>query len=777
MSAAEPHTSATPLNSIDDAVVAGVPKRKADDAGNAQTRAKRNRYTSIAWEFKEMDARIATLQDQVNSLYHQISFSQSTEPSVPGLEATTFPQEPSGSMAMSQSSSSPNNRRSRNTPGHPRFQGPTSAAFSFHVAKSSLKRMGITALDDSIDEGMVAYDGTPESSPQPQPQPSAQVHPSKDPLWAISKVEAVRLIHSFDDEMGVMYPFLDIEKMIRHANLLYTFIETAARTGLTQCGLPGADSVDDDDTSILKAVLAAAITMEGSGQSDLGKRLFESVRDVADRRLWGFEVDMKGLELLAVLAMYHFMRDEEALAWRVIGVVARMCLEMGLHRREVLDSFDDEDRRWAVRLFWSVYCLDRRWSFGTGMPFALQDSDLDPQLLEPDDSTPYLTAMIAYSHISSKVWRTVASFNGTHHEIDHDQIEYLDYQVIQWHKSVPASLQLFDPDTGEEAEAATRAIRRLRILLYLRLNQMRILIYRPVLHSATNIMEHRPHARTVVDVAKDTIRMLSHLHQTSDIYQAQQVCFNYFLVSALAVLFLAVSHAPAQFSGVCRDEFYLALDLVKRFSAKSYISKRLWKTIRGLKEVGPKLGLTSSIPPVTAAAADAATAATISSGASGARHHADDAHSTAAVAMAGLAGHAVDDMAIFNNSNNTALPHPQPAPALTPSSSSHSHPQPPHSTPLNGFQMSAELTHLFEAAGGYRPVLPNGTRTGASASRDSSSSGTGGVTSAFAGGRSTAEVGNGPGGSGSAPAVVVGTEGEGLGRGEEELAKIMRDLF
>jgi hypothetical protein len=27
--------------------------------------------------------------------------------------------------------------------------------------------------------------------------------------------------------------------------------------------------------------------------------------------------------------------------------------------------------------------LDRRWSFGTGMPFALQDTDIDPDLPKP----------------------------------------------------------------------------------------------------------------------------------------------------------------------------------------------------------------------------------------------------------------------------------------------------------------------------------------------------------------------------------------------------------
>jgi len=48
-----------------------------------------------------------------------------------------------------------------------------------------------------------------------------------------------------------------------------------------------------------------------------------------------------------------------------------------------------EDRDSAMLLFWSIYSLDRRWSFGTGMPFALQDSDLDPQLPRPVGSIPH----------------------------------------------------------------------------------------------------------------------------------------------------------------------------------------------------------------------------------------------------------------------------------------------------------------------------------------------------------------------------------------------------
>jgi hypothetical protein len=274
-----------------------------------------------------------------------------------------------------------------------------------------------------------------------------------------------------------------------------------------------------------------------------------------------------------------------------------------------------------------------------------------------DESTPYLKAMIQYSRIGSKIWYSGVGFDGVT-DVKKDEIGYLDYQVLQWHKHIPDCLRYYDPGTGQEMESATRGSQRLRVLIYLRANQMRILIYRPVLHSATSVMENRGYAQTVVDVAKDTIRVLTRLNQTSDIYRTQQVCFNYFLVSALAVLFLAVSHAPVEFNRQVRDEFYMALDIVKGFSTKSYNSKRLWRAIRGLREIGEKLGL-----PFRSANGDP-----------------NDAHSTAAIAMAGLAGHPMNELPVYppvQGSNELG------------------------SSPMNGLQMSNELTSLFEAAGGY----------------------------------------------------------------------------
>lgn len=60
-------------------------------------------------------------------------------------------------------------------------------------------------------------------------------------------------------------------------------------------------------------------------------------------------------------------------------------LEIGLHRQAILlENFKGhKERDLAVRTFWCVYVLDRRWSFGTSLSFALIDKDIDPELPEP----------------------------------------------------------------------------------------------------------------------------------------------------------------------------------------------------------------------------------------------------------------------------------------------------------------------------------------------------------------------------------------------------------
>lgn len=347
-----------------------------------------------------MNSHLASLQEQVDNLYANLN-------ALRGGDGMVFPPTSERSMSVSQPSVaqpiSPMNRY-RPHPKHPSFRGPTSSAFSLDVAKNTLHNMGYQGL--GVDEGVITQDPTPVASPpliQPRPLVNANGNPCNDPIWNINKEEMIRLCRVYEEEMGIMYPVVNIEQMIIHGSNLYHFIDAALRNGLARTDTPGK-GVIDEESCILKLVLACATLVEGSGQSEIAYRLFESVREQADRTLHSEVIEIKSLPFLVLVvsfilpqpiqtltylkAIYHFHCDEEALAWRIIGQVARMCIELGLHRRDSLFKVvsDPEERANVIKLFWSIYVLDRRWSFGTGMPFALQDADIDPSLPEPVSS-------------------------------------------------------------------------------------------------------------------------------------------------------------------------------------------------------------------------------------------------------------------------------------------------------------------------------------------------------------------------------------------------------
>lgn len=192
-------------------------------------------------------------------------------------------------------------------------------------------------------------------------------------------------------------------------------------------------------------------------------------------------------------------------------------------------------------------------------------------------------------------------------------------------------------------------------------------------------MDNLPQAQRVVDLAKDTIRYLSHLNNTTNLYRRFQVFYHQFLTSSIAVLFLASVHAPVRFSSPCREEFYMGLELVKDLSAKSWVSQRLWRTIGALKEVGPRVGLK--------------------------QHLDDDAHSTAAITMAGLA---TGRLSASSPVTGTISPYGRPSMASTPTTLPQNTPRiDGMQAPSNGVRLQNEMSRIFE---GYVGI--NGTTTG-----------------------------------------------------------------
>lgn len=292
-------------------------------------------------EYKDMAAHMASLQDQVNVLFENVNtmraaLGQSVPPPIPQQQQqaplppptshTGTPIDPSlqnhnfglprappsTSMSMSPSHTKSRSFSMQQQP-QTSYRGPTSTEFSFGVADNSLQTMGIT--EGKGDANGDDVHGLPRSTSPGQMERNLQllqaVHEEKDPIYSVSKEEALRLCRVYEDEMGIMYPVLNIQTVMEYTERLYSFIDAARRNGLVQQGFPGADAIDDENTIVLKMIIACASTMEGSGSSDLGRSIFESpgVRDAVAKATNGYEISHKAPRLLVLTVCYanHFL--------------------------------------------------------------------------------------------------------------------------------------------------------------------------------------------------------------------------------------------------------------------------------------------------------------------------------------------------------------------------------------------------------------------------------------------------------------------------------------
>jgi hypothetical protein len=84
-------------------------------------------------------------------------------------------------------------------------------------------------------------------------------------------------------------------------------------------------------------------------------------------------------------SLFYFHRSKWRFAWRFLGNVARIILELGLNRQIVLErSFPNMiDRAQAVNAIWTVFVLKRLLSYMLGITVAMQDLHLDPAFPGP----------------------------------------------------------------------------------------------------------------------------------------------------------------------------------------------------------------------------------------------------------------------------------------------------------------------------------------------------------------------------------------------------------
>ncbi|KAK5989529.1 hypothetical protein PT974_11056 [Cladobotryum mycophilum] len=310
---------------------------------------------------------------------------------------------------------------------------------------------------------------------------------------------------------------------------------------------------------------------------------------VCTRTQLKFDVDIADLSVCILVCIYFFLTDRETLAWRGIGNVLRLLVEQSSRNSNAQSPQpQNRDPLRADKFFWTVFTLDRRWSFGTGLPFSVHDTEIDrhPLLAEDSPSSAYLKNMITYCRIASDVRKWLLESTSSLASSFDSTRDFLDFRVEQWRRNLPAGLHFKGVDDMFQPAKENRGDYRIRLTLHLRANQMRIIIHRKsAVRTGTNGFDSST-INMLADITHDTIRILVRLAHDTDIYQAQHKTFNHFLETALSSLLLILGSISDDTSrALCMKGAYDALDLIQQLSTKSPISQRLSEKFHGIQEV------------------------------------------------------------------------------------------------------------------------------------------------------------------------------------------------
>jgi hypothetical protein len=188
-----------------------------------------------------------------------------------------------------------------------------------------------------------------------------------------SKAIGSKLMQAYCNHDHICYPYLSIEKLQQSFEAVYDkkshctasdefFVSMALAIATAQVHKFNWNGIYDAETHYNRAMLKLADVMASGG---------------IDR--------IQALLLVCQYRMGSTSKNTTANVWHLIGLAARMCLEMGLHRsttyqlNNLVDTESPEFHSMQLKkkCFWSLIALDRVTSIALGRPLAIQLEDID----------------------------------------------------------------------------------------------------------------------------------------------------------------------------------------------------------------------------------------------------------------------------------------------------------------------------------------------------------------------------------------------------------------
>ncbi|GAA5887560.1 hypothetical protein JCM6882_001449 [Rhodosporidiobolus microsporus] len=163
--------------------------------------------------------------------------------------------------------------------------------------------------------------------------------------------------------------------------------------------------------------------------------------------------DLKNVQALMLMVMFSFRSSEAPGIWFLVGIIMRVCMSLGLHRRvppaqaKRMSPYILQLRK---RIFWSAYTLDRMMAMSMGRPAGISDHDIDIELpLDYDcvsptfdlDNPPTTTTSMTSSIQFIKLMRIESMIQKQAYRVDQPRDtrpEQILRLIDEWEAEIPA---------------------------------------------------------------------------------------------------------------------------------------------------------------------------------------------------------------------------------------------------------------------------------------------------------------------------------------------------
>lgn len=226
-----------------------------------------------------------------NPRLHQAAATASVEGHMPDAAALHL-RSPNQALGRAQE-----NQYHDQVPLRSEVMGSTSNAFALGVARSALPNIGVQSDLDLPDDGLTSSLMTPCRTPR-----LAQNNPSPSPaLPLMSFTEMNRLINLYEEEVGTIYPFLDIEHVKCCAQCICHAMGGSRPLSIDLMLDSDVHRTCESGVDILKMVIAIALVIEGHGLSEMARRLVGEVERSVDKGITATKADIRGLKVLTLM--------------------------------------------------------------------------------------------------------------------------------------------------------------------------------------------------------------------------------------------------------------------------------------------------------------------------------------------------------------------------------------------------------------------------------------------------------------------------------------------